>query len=298
MQSRSNNLRRARPLLGTLVDISATGAGADLPAAVDAAFSAIERVQKLMSFHDARSDVSRINFADEGDEVCVDPRTYRVLQRAIELGDLSDGVFDVATAPALVERGFLPPPGRGTMPAHGTTFRDIELSAGYRMRWRRKGWIDLGGIAKGFAVDCAIAALQSHDVASGVVNAGGDLRCFGHSQPIHLRRPTAPTELIALGWLCDGAIATSGGYFIGIQSGGRQIDPLVDPRRNACIAWDDSVSVIATDCMTADALTKIVRLARQDVHVLLERMGAQAVVIDEEMVGSCGTPRLQQEGIS
>lgn len=298
MLSRSNSLRRARPLLGTLVEIAAIGADADLTASVDAAFSAIERVQKLMSFHDEHSDVSRLNAAGEGCDIHVDPQTYRVVERAIELGELSGGAFDIATAPALVERGFLPTSSRGPMPACGATYRDIELGAGYRIRWRRKGWIDLGGIAKGFAVDCAIAALQAHGVPSGIVNAGGDLRCFGERQPIHVRRPVAPTELIALGWLCDGAIATSGGYFVGIQSGGRQIDPLVDPRRNVCIGWDDSVSVVASDCMTADALTKIVRLTRQDVHVLLERMGAQAVVIDKEMVGSCGTPLLQQEEIA
>jgi len=298
MLLRSNSLRRARPLLGTLVEITATGADANLPAAVDAAFSAIERVQRLMSFHDQHSDVSQLNSVAGGSEVSVDPQTYRVLQRAIELGDLSEGAFDIATAPILVSRGFLPPPTRGAAPSQRATYRDLELLENYRVRWRRKGWIDLGGIAKGFAVDCAITALQSHGVASGIANAGGDLRCFGIGQPIHVRRPSAPAQLIALGWLQDSAIATSGGYFAGVQDGRHQVDPLVDPHLNTCIAWDKSVSVIAPDCMTADALTKIVRLARADVRELLERMNAQAIVIGEEGTGSIGVVRLQEEQIA
>jgi thiamine biosynthesis lipoprotein len=59
-------LRRMRPLLGTFVEIRATGASSRLETAVRAAFAAIERVQRLMSFHDPRSDVSRINSAQPG----------------------------------------------------------------------------------------------------------------------------------------------------------------------------------------------------------------------------------------
>ena len=289
MPLHSNSVRRAKPLLGTLVEIAAAGSAADLSPAVDAAFSIIEQVQRCMSFHDERSDVSRINTAGVECDVIVDPLTYRVLQRAIELGDLSGGAFDICTAAVLMDHGFLPHRQQERcVESKDASYRDIELRHDHRVRWRRKGWIDLGGIAKGFAVDCAIAALQSHGVSAGAVNAGGDLRCFGEPQPVHVRRPDAPTELIHLGWLDNAAIATSGGYFAGIHSGGRQYDPLVDPRQNTCITWDKSVSVVATDCMTADALTKVVRLAPSDAPELLSQLGAQGVVIDGEKIGSCG----------
>jgi len=217
-----------------LVEITATGCSEDeLSAAVESAFGAIEQVQLLMSFHDECSDVSRINRAGEGCDVTVHPLTYRVLSRAIELGDLSDGMFDIVTARVLVNRGFLPTLSSESLPLLGATYRDLELQSAHRVRWRRKGWLDLGGIAKGFAVDCAIAALQSHGASAAVVNAGGDLRCFGEQQqPIHVRRPNAPLQSIRLGWLSSAAIATSGGYFSGIRLDGQQFDPLVDPRQN------------------------------------------------------------------
>lgn len=294
MPSPSSKLRRARPLLGTLVDITARGPDTVLQAALDAAFAAIERVQRLMSFHVEDSDVSRINAADAGSEVCVDAQTYCVLERAVALGELSDGAFDIATAGVLVEQGFLPRHAGVRHPAPGATFRDLILQAGHRVQWRRKGWIDLGGIAKGYAVDCAIAALRAHRVDSGIVNAGGDLRCFGQAEPIHVRRPDAPATLVPLGWLHDLAISTSSGYFAGVERDGRQIDPLVDPGRQACAVWEDSISVVAADCMTADALTKVVRLARRRAPEMLDRFNAQAVVVSAQAIGLCGAPLLQR----
>ncbi|CAH0445027.1 FAD:protein FMN transferase [Ralstonia syzygii subsp. syzygii] len=294
MPSPSSKLRRARPLLGTLVDITASGPDATLQAALDAAFAAVERVQRLMSFHAQDSDVSRINAADAGSEVCVDAQTYCVLERAVALGELSDGAFDIATAGVLVEQGFLPRQAGTPRPAAGVTFRDIVLKAGHRVQWRRKGWIDLGGIAKGYAVDCAIAALRAHRVDSGIANAGGDLRCFGPAEPICVRRPDAPATLVPLGWLRDLAIATSSGYFAGIERDGQQIDPLVDPDRQACAVWEGSISVVATDCMTADALTKVVRLARQRAPEILDRFHAQAVVVSAQAIGMCGASLLQR----
>jgi FAD:protein FMN transferase len=294
MPSPSSSLRRARPLLGTLVEIRATGASAVLPAAFDAAFAAVERIGALMSFHDTGSDVSRINAAAAGCEVPVDPQTYDVLRRAVELGDLSDGRFDIATADVLVRAGFLPQ--HAPLPASpiAATYRDLELIGEHRVSWRRKGCIDLGGIAKGYAVDCAIAALRACGVFDGIVNAGGDLRCIGEAQPIHVRRPEAPTSLLFVGYLTDGAIATSGGYFSGVSGADGWIDPLVDPGRGTCGTWDRSVSVAARDCMTADALTKVVCLAEDSAPDLLASMDAQAIIVDDRRVGTCGARLLQQ----
>jgi thiamine biosynthesis lipoprotein len=289
-------MRRARPLLGTLVEITAEGAAANsLQAAIETAFASIAHVQGLMSFHEPNSDVSRLNGAQPGQELSVDPHTFRVLRFARRLSELSDGMFDVTTAPALVASGFLPLRSpRQPIPV-GTTYRDLDLLPGNRLRWRRQGWIDLGGIAKGYAVDCGVAALRTHGVASGIVNAGGDLRCFGGPQPIHVRHPKAATMLMHLGWLTDAALASSAGYFSGIDRNGRRVDPLVDPRRRSCTSWDASISVAAPDGMTADALTKVVRLAPDSAPDILDRFGSQAIVIDQQGARCCGRPLLQAD---
>ena len=297
MPLRSNNLRRARPLLGTLVEITASDACANTEAAVEAAFAAIAQIHQRMSFHDPRSDVSRIKAAETYCEVAIDPQTYQVLQFARELGDLSNGAFDITTAGVLVRSGFLPGDHHAAAMDSEATYQDLELLAGHRVQWRRKGQIDLGGIAKGYAVDCAIAVLRSYETDSGVVNAGGDLRCFGTAQPIHVRHPTVPTALVPLGRLSNAAIATSSGYFSGISDNDGRVDPLVDPKRRACTTWGESVSVVAPDCITADALTKIVRLVPERAPELLDHFKAQALIIDDQAMRTCGATLLQRDMI-
>jgi FAD:protein FMN transferase len=91
-------MRRARPPLGTIVEIAAEGADDVLPAAIEEAFASIEQVQRLMNFYDPDSEVSQINEAKAGQGIIVDPQTLRVLHFAHRLSDISGGLFDVTTA--------------------------------------------------------------------------------------------------------------------------------------------------------------------------------------------------------
>src|SRR5258708_3393935 len=230
---------RMRPLLGTLIEIRAGGPESRVNDGIAAAFAAIERVQRLMSFHDAGSDVSRINAAPVGREVAVDRETYCVLRHALDLGHRSDGAFDITIAPSLVAAGFLPYPrlsgpletSASVTQVDSARFTDLELLPARAVRWRRKkGWIDLGGIAKGYAVDVAVAALRSQGMTHGLVNAGGDLRGFGERPwPIQIRAPEQPTMLLNAGSLCDAAIATSAGYFSNPPPGSPIVAPLLHP---------------------------------------------------------------------
>jgi len=274
-------LRRARPLLGTLVEIRIPEASEAANAALESAFSAIGRVHALMSFHEPTSDLGRINRAAAGVAVDVDPWTFEVLVHARRIAELSDGLFDVTVADVLVLRGLLPALP-GAMPAESSdaaqrpSFRELELRAPNRVAWRRKSLVDLGGIAKGYAVDRALQSLREAGIASAVVNAGGDLACFGRPAPVHLRDPMSPRRLVDLGDIDEAAVATSAGYF----SETRDVDALVDPRRAACTSWRGSVSVIARDCVVADALTKVVALDPDRAPRILSRLGAQALRID------------------
>src|SRR5712671_5089923 len=119
MEAAPDSVRRARPLLGTFVEITAShvsladallavGSLAELEVAVEEAFEAVARVHRLMSFHDPASDVSRLNRDAAARPVRVDPWTFEVLQTAVALHGRSNGVFDIAVAPALQEMGRLP----------------------------------------------------------------------------------------------------------------------------------------------------------------------------------------------
>jgi FAD:protein FMN transferase len=278
MKSLSSEIRRARPLLGTLVEIGAAGENA--ASAIDVAFDEIAAVHRLMSFHEATSDVSRLNRAPLSTPIEVDARTYEVLSSAQRMSVLSDGTFDVTVGAKLVALGFLPVPG-AEWPSDEASFRDVCLLPDHRVSLRRRVWIDLGGIAKGYAVDRAIEVLKRNDIKRGIVNAGGDLRVFGAPQPIHVRHPKDPARLLFLGELSDTAIASSSGCF---TERSEESDPLVDPRRKTALHWRQSITVIAPQCVIADALTKIVRIAPRHAARILPELDAEAIVIDRRGV--------------
>ena len=282
MKSRSSEIRRARPLLGTLVEIGAVGAHA--AAGIEAAFREIETVHRLMSFHEANSDVSRINRASPGETVRIDQRTYEVLACAQTMSSLSDGAFDITIGARLVDAGFLPrPQGAGSFDKKAS-FENLLLLSNDSLTLTRRLWIDLGGIAKGYAVDRAVQVLKESGVTTGIVNAGGDLYVLGEPQPIHLRHPDDASLVLPLGTVANAAVASSSGVFTGQRKNGVAINPLVDPRRQSCLKWRQGITVIAPRCVIADALTKVVRLAPRRAPRILAEFHAQAVVIDRRGV--------------
>ncbi len=269
-------LRRARPLLGTLVEITAAGASsAVLARAVTRAFSTIEQVQGLLSFHDPASDLTRLNQAAPGQWVQVHPLSWTVLRHARALARVSDGRFDAAIAPRLQVWGLLPRTaakrvasnsllaGRGRsrfsvsrVPACGSAA--LEFSAGSRVRLAAPLTLDLGGIAKGYAVDQAVAVLRRAGVMRGVVNAGGDLRVFGDvAVPVQVRHPEKTGVFFALGGLRDCALATSALTYSARRWRGQDVGALVDPRTGQPCGHGVSITVWVRSAWLADGLTKV-----------------------------------------
>jgi thiamine biosynthesis lipoprotein len=242
-------ISRARPLLGTVVSIRAQAR----EEAFQRAFAAIEKVHALMSARCPQSDLSRINREAHRRAVSVHPWTLRVLRSAAAISKASQGAFDV------------------TLGRIGASCDDILLLPGGRVRLRRRALLDLGGIAKGFAVDLAVAVLRRCGASGGSVNAGGDLRVFGPAeQTVRVRLPGDCSLAAPLLALRQAACATSGGYF-----GSRQIDA----RQRRTLCSDYSVTVRAPTCMVADALTKAVA-ALGPQRPLLRRFDAQAYLVD------------------
>ena len=257
-------LRRARPLLGTLVEITAGGVpAARLARAVARAFAAIEAVQGLLSFHDPASDLARLNQAGPSEWVTVHPLSATVLRHARTLARTSTGRFDAAVAPRLQSWGLLPRP-RPAVPrsvvARGSA--GLEFAAGGRVRLPGPMILDLGGVAKGYAVDRAVAVLRRAGVTRGLVNAGGDLRVFGDwTAPVQVRHPGQPGAFFALGGLRDGALATSALTYSARKWRGRTVGALVDPRTGQACGHGVSISVWARSAWLADGLTKVVASA-------------------------------------
>ncbi len=277
-------IRRSRPLLGTFVEIRAVADDvATVNTAVNRAFTQIARVQALMSPFEPTSDVTRINVAAPQQNVRVHAWTWRVLVVAQALSRETHGAFDVTA-------------GAGT--AGG--WRDLELRSGRRVCCRRRLRVDLGGIAKGFAVDRAIDALRTAGVRAGVVNAGGDLRVFGpDAEPIWIRHPAALDCGVWVGNLRNGACATSANY---LDQRGR--GRLRNPARGRLWIGRGSVSVQARTCVMADALTKVVAgLGPQRSVGILRRYSATTLTLSPDGFVStedgeratCARPRSSEE---
>jgi len=226
-----NAQRRARPLLGTLVEVGITVGKND--AAFDAAFDAVQTVQAIMSRFEPGSDIGRFHALPVGRSLTIDHRTADVLHAAAWLHAESAGLFDIAQGSAV----------------GGWHCEGLRLT-----KRHENVRLDLGGIAKGYAVDCAVAALQAFGCEAGWVNAGGDLRAFGAVElPVALR-DEQHGGVRPFGVLSNGAFATS--------------------HREGANARH--VSVMAPQCLWADALTKVVALSARTDHPLLAQQGARA----------------------
>jgi thiamine biosynthesis lipoprotein len=268
-------VERARPLLGTIVALRVEGATPWIDDAVERAFAAIADVQRRMSFHDPDSELSRINRTAAHAEQCVSAPTWRVLRAALALARASDGRFDPSIGSRLVAWRQLPAPSSADVDPVAD-WRDVELGRDRRVRFRRPLWLDLGGIAKGYAVDRAVAVLRAAGMHSGVVNAGGDLRAFGAAhEVVQVREPGDPMRSRPLLHLRDGAVATSAGYF-STRDGHTA---LVDTRHGGSLGHDMSVTVCAPRALWADALTKVVLADAGAARPLLRRLRAQAALL-------------------
>ena len=274
-------MRRAQPWLGTLVDIGLENVDAAAAGtAIDSAFAEVALVHRLMSFHDASSDIFLINRARPGDILAVHSHTWEVLHAAERIRKASQGAFNIACAPRLVEWGQLPAQHTGA-PPYIPDRQILELRHDGRVLKLDDGWIDLGGIAKGYAVDLAITALRRHGISSGCVNAGGDLRVFGEQDyRIALRDPGLPARAGAEVCLRNEAMATSGTYFSRTERRGLTASALCNGITGQAIMSAGSVSVRAPSCMYADALTKVVLATGDTLHPALDLFAATALTMN------------------
>ncbi len=231
---------RMRPGLGTWVVVEASAASAACALeALEAAFARIRHVEERMHPEREGSDLQRLHQAPSGTAVTIADSTWTVLTFAQRLYALSGGVFDPCTPHSV---------GR---------LCDLELSAQPQASWACAHLpmsIDCGGIAKGYAVDCALQALRLAGCTAGLVNAGGDLRVFGpRPQSVLLRRTDGsytPCELH------EAAVAVS------------DVDAVHRPAEHRGYYVRDSgagavrryAAVRAAEAMVADALTKCVVL--------------------------------------
>jgi FAD:protein FMN transferase len=262
---RKHVVRRMRPLLGTFVEVATVGADS-AETSIEAAFAAIANVHDRLSFHSPHSELTRLN-QSRGAPVSLSPMSRRVLALARAMQLASGGLFNCTVGGALVRNGNLPDHG-GEQALDFGEATDIVLERS-TVRLARPLRVTLDGIAKGFAIDLAVAALRRHGALAGWVNAGGDLKAFGEIA-LPVACPDALGRLRSLGGLRNAALATSRARDAKDSSFAGRI---VSAHGAAdCGQW----SVLARSAWRADGLTKVAALApagkREE---LLTRLGGR-----------------------
>ena len=266
--------RRSRPLLGTFVEVGLRGGNA---AVFSEVFDRITRVQELMSAHSAESDLAKIARSACHGFVTVDAATAEVIRRSLKWAEASDGAFDPVRAGVELVHAKRRPWFLDELPDRAATWRDLQID-GLMVSATRPLALDLGGVAKGYAVDLAAEIIAAHG-CSGVVNAGGDLSFIGDEErTAFVKKPEAEGRLFELREIPFPALATTGSY--GFSEDGGNLD-LIDSAEGKVVSSGISITVFAASCMLADAMTKVVlNLPAERAAELLKEFDCCALIME------------------
>ena len=281
--------------MGTVVEITLIGENEELlKKAALQAFQEIRRIEYLMSPWIESSDVSRINRSAGKEWVRVSPETFEVIKKAQEVSELSEGGFDITVSPLVQlwrkarEKGIPPPMQEIKENLSLVNFRDVTFNSEGRVFLKKEGvTIDLGGIAKGYAVDKAFELLRDLGYKNLIVNAGGDLR-VGGSKPegpwsIGIQHPRDPEKIMARISVSDTAVATSGDYEKFFIHQGIRYHHILNPKNGFPAEGPQSVTVLHQEGITADTLaTAVFVLDPVKGYNLCQRLeGVDCLIVDK-----------------
>ena len=280
--------------MGTSVEIAVSQTqAAKAEEATEAAFREVQRIDFLMSNYREDSEISRVNRDAGKKETKVSPEMLRMIERAIEFSSLSEGAFDITIGPVFRLWNFR----EGKFPEE-KNLRENLKKVGYRqikidrsrssIFLQEEGMeIDLGAIAKGYAVDSASAVLKEKGIENFLVNAGGDLKVSGSKEKgvpwiVGIQHPRLPSQMVAKLSPRQAGVATSGDYEKFFIERGERYHHLLNPSTGTPARECQSVTVMAPSAMAADALaTAVFVLGPKKGLALVKRMNdVHAIIVD------------------
>lgn len=288
-----------RQVMGTFAHILVI---ADSPqqghSAIEAAFAEIRDIESRMSDYDPNSLLSQVNREAFAAPVPVDDDLFEVLAASLHYSRLSGGAFDISVGPVVQLwrqakiTGQAPTPEQLQQAQQAVGWQNLMLDDDPRtVRFAKDGmFLDLGGIAKGFAVDKALDILRTAGLKGGMVDIGGNLRCFGmppHNAThwlIGLQDPIHPENVLLRLKMDDRAVATSGDYQRFVIIDGQKHSHIVNPATADSARDLSSVTIITDTAMAADALaTAVSVLGTEKGLALIESVPeTEAILIPHE----------------
>ncbi len=270
---------------------------------IKAALDAQKQVDKLMSYHREDSELAKINAQAYDHPVVVAPETMVVLQEAVHISQITHGAFDVSVGPLI---DLWKQAGDTNTPPTKTQISEARAKVDYTqiildpnamtVAFGRPGMkLDLGGIAKGYAIDLCIQAVKDHGAAGAMVDIGGDIFCYGKaprsqkSWRIALQDPqtaNAPltNQIKLILNVTDRAVTTSGHYQRFELVGSDKVSHIIDTYEGTGSKELASVTILAPTAIVADALaTAVSVLGHEKGLALIESLpDTEAIVIDAD----------------
>ncbi len=255
-------------------------------------FSEFDRIEAVMSRYRDSSEISRLNRNASSSAQTISPELFYVIEQAQRISRLSHGAFDITFA----STGYLydfrqkrQPTMQELARQNQVSFQDIRLDhGGHQVRFAKADIIlDLGGIAKGYAVDRGIDILKKAGIQHAQLSAGGDLRLLGDKRGkpwiVGIKDPRLADEHAVVLPLNNAAISTSGDYerFF-ISESGERIHHILSPVTGRPVQGIQSVTIIGKDAITTDGLSTAVFVlgVEKGLMMINELAGIDAIIID------------------
>ncbi len=295
--SQSSNLFKYHQVaMGTIIEITLMGDNEEKAnKAALQAFQEMKRIETLMSPWIESSDVTRINRSAGKEGVKVSQETSKVIKKAQDISELSQGGFDITVGPLTelwrkAREKKIPPSAEEVKEKLGlVNFKNIEVDQEGKVYLKKKGMaIDLGGIAKGYAVDRAFDVLRSLGYKNLIVNAGGDLRAAGfkNNQPwsIGIQNPREPQKILTRISISDMAVATSGDYEKFFVYQGKRYHHIFNPNDGFPAKGCQSVTIVTKNGIASDGLaTAVFVLGPEKGYSLCQKLdGVECLIVDKD----------------
>jgi thiamine biosynthesis lipoprotein len=240
----------------------------ELPAAVEAAFDEVDRIDRLMSNYKPDSPLSQLNREAANHPVAVEPELFDFIAESMHYNEESDGAFDITVGPLMKAWGFFR--GEGHLPrATDLAVARSRVGRTHVVLDRAKRTIsfdaagvelDLGGIAKGYAIDRAADVLRARGVTSALLSAGGS-SIYGLGAPpdragwdVNVQDPVAGSKTALTVTLRDRALSVAGSSEKSFEVDGVRYSHIMDPRTGAPVQGMLTVAVLSPTATAGDAL--------------------------------------------
>ncbi len=293
--------KRTRILMGAPFEIMVEGQERAASEAIEAAFEEAARIEGLFTIYRPKSPLAQFNRASENGVMFFNREISALLSEALAYAKNSGGAFDPSAGPLIDLWGFGPGGTRKSPPTkkeidrvfQGVGFESLSLNpeTGELKSLKPGLRLNLGGIAKGYAIDRAVQVLKDHQINRGLVNCGSTLYGFGDpGWQVTIQHPRSKAGQIAVVMLCNQALGTSGDYERCFLHEGVRYSHLIDPRTGTPVLGMASVSVMASTAMAADALSTaaFVLGAKKGVSFLEKQDGAEGLLVSESPEGVLG----------